>query len=134
MNITFPHCDPRVLHAPGECEFCDMRPEWQELRQSWGINFTGKNDPEKVQCPAEKARGIDSINRWGGNRPKQNLEESLSQSATMSADNFLRLLAANRGAITSSSEHDQEEIDRARDEGRFYVDAAGFGYIWDSLE
>lgn len=37
----FPHCDQRVLHAPGECEFCDMHSEWQELRKAWGISFTG---------------------------------------------------------------------------------------------
>ena len=37
----FPHCDQRVLHAPGECEFCDMNPEWQQLREAWGICFTG---------------------------------------------------------------------------------------------
>ena len=36
-----PHCDQRVLHAPSECEFCDQRPEWQELRRAWGIAFTG---------------------------------------------------------------------------------------------
>lgn len=39
---TFPHCDQRVLHAPGECEFCDACPEWQALRKAWGIAFTGK--------------------------------------------------------------------------------------------
>lgn len=38
---TFPHCDQRVLHAPGECEFCDACPEWQALRKAWGIAFTG---------------------------------------------------------------------------------------------
>lgn len=37
----FPHCDQRVLHAPGECEFCDQCPEWQELRAAWGIAYTG---------------------------------------------------------------------------------------------
>lgn len=52
----------------------------------------------------------------------------------MTAEDFLRLLADNGGAITSSNDHDQEEIDRAREESRFYVDADGFGYIWDSLE
>ncbi len=42
MSIdTFPHCDQRILHAPGECEYCDGHPEWQALRQSWGIAFTG---------------------------------------------------------------------------------------------
>jgi hypothetical protein len=37
----FPHCDQRVLHAPGECEFCDGNPDWQALREAWGISFTG---------------------------------------------------------------------------------------------
>lgn len=37
----FPHCDQRVLHQPGECEFCDRHSEWQELREKWGIAFTG---------------------------------------------------------------------------------------------
>jgi len=37
----FPHCDQRILHAPGECEFCDRHPGWQQLRQAWGIAFTG---------------------------------------------------------------------------------------------
>lgn len=38
----FPHCDQRILHKPGDCEFCDMRPEWQALRKAWGIAFTGQ--------------------------------------------------------------------------------------------
>lgn len=37
----FPHCDQRILHAPGECEYCDANPQWQELRKAWGIAFTG---------------------------------------------------------------------------------------------
>jgi hypothetical protein len=37
----FPHCDQRVLHAPGECEYCDRHPDWQALRKAWGIAFTG---------------------------------------------------------------------------------------------
>jgi len=37
----FPHCDQRILHSPGECEFCDAAPEWQQLRKAWGIAFTG---------------------------------------------------------------------------------------------
>jgi hypothetical protein len=65
----FPHCDARVLHAKGECEYCDRHPDWQELREVWKINFTGQKDPSKALCPAEKARGLDSINKWGGNRP-----------------------------------------------------------------
>lgn len=38
----FPHCDQRVLHGPQDgCEYCDQRPDWQALRQAWGIAFTG---------------------------------------------------------------------------------------------
>lgn len=66
----FPHCDQRVLHAPGECEYCDRRPDWQALRLAWGIAFTGwVPDENEIQCPSEKVRSIETINRWPGNRP-----------------------------------------------------------------
>ena len=91
MINQFPHCDQRVLHAPGECKYCDLHPEWQELRKSWGIAFTGQAPgrlgasgqtrsymfeiPEghwnaKLPCPADFARpagtGADH-RRWAGN-------------------------------------------------------------------
>lgn len=68
-SLQFPHCDARVLHEPGECRYCDMHPEWQELRERWGINFTGVYDPLKLLCPAEQQRQINQINTWGGNIP-----------------------------------------------------------------
>jgi len=66
----FPHCDQRVLHAPGECEYCDCHAEWQALRVAWGIAFTNY-EPEgsELPCPANHARG-DGVNRWGGNVAK----------------------------------------------------------------
>lgn len=67
--MQLPHCDSAILHAPGKCEYCDRHPDWQELRQSWGINYTGESDPEKLPCPAETRRSLETINRWGGNRP-----------------------------------------------------------------
>src|SRR5579863_1890110 len=71
-DIQFPHCDQRILHAPGECEFCDERADWQELRQAWGIVFTGY-EPEgtELPCPADHARG-ENVNKWYGNvaRPR----------------------------------------------------------------
>ena len=83
MIERFPHCDQRILHAPGECEFCGLHPEWQELREAWGIAFTGHwpglyakhGDIEELQlpCPADYARpqGSDSDHRaWGGNTAK----------------------------------------------------------------
>ena len=72
--MQFPHCDQRVLHAPGECEYCDRRPEWQELRLAWGIAFTGHAAiaPE-LPCPADYARppGSAADHRlWPGNTPR----------------------------------------------------------------
>lgn len=65
----FPHCDQAVLHAPGECSYCDSHPDWQELREVWNINYTGHNDPQKTPCPAEARRPVGVINRWSGNVP-----------------------------------------------------------------
>lgn len=75
----FPHCDPRILHAPGECEFCDGHPDWQELREFWHIAFTGKKvdividkrykgsiDGTIFPCPADAIRG-DNHTLWSGN-------------------------------------------------------------------
>ena len=64
----FPHCDQRVLHAPGECTYCDKHPVWQALRQAWGIAFTGY-DPEdgELPCTANFNRG-DTFEAWPGNR------------------------------------------------------------------
>ena len=70
----WPHCDQRILHAPGECEYCDRRPEWQALRTSWGIAFTGHKPGEDawvtMPCPADFNRpaGSPSDHRqWYGN-------------------------------------------------------------------
>jgi hypothetical protein len=70
MIDQFPHCDIAVLHAPGACAYCDARPEWQELRQGWGIQFTGV-PPEagELPCPSDFRRGIGGAHTWGGNRP-----------------------------------------------------------------
>ena len=67
----FPHCDQRILHAPGECNYCDENPNWQELRVAWGIAFTNY-EPEgtELPCPANYARG-DLVNKWGGNQAKK---------------------------------------------------------------
>jgi hypothetical protein len=66
-HTQVPHCDQRILHAPGECVFCDKHSDWQWLRQIWGIAFTGY-EPEKneLPCPADNARG-DQHKLWHGN-------------------------------------------------------------------
>lgn len=65
----FPHCDSRVLHAPGVCKYCDMHSDWQALRILWRINFTGESYPTKRPCPAEMLRSVQTIHQWHGNRP-----------------------------------------------------------------
>jgi hypothetical protein len=64
---SMPHCDQRILHAPGECEYCDAFPTWQQLRIIWGIAFTGYSPEEReLPCPADYARG-DAHKLWSGN-------------------------------------------------------------------
>lgn len=68
----FPHCDQRILHAPGECRYCDAHKEWQDLRIAWGVAFTGwepDTDKKELPCPADYARGENPIKRFG-NRVK----------------------------------------------------------------
>ncbi len=71
-NTTLPHCDQSVLHAPGECKYCDSYPEWQALRVVWGIAFTGHNPTEsdaKIPCPSDYVRGTGGAHVWYGNQP-----------------------------------------------------------------
>jgi hypothetical protein len=68
---AFAHCDPCVVHAPKTCEFCDLHPDWQALRQVWAINFTNENDPQKSPCPSLRYRKAYEVNRWHGNRPSK---------------------------------------------------------------
>lgn len=65
----FPHCDGRVLHKPGDCKYCDDRPQWQAYRIAMKINFTGESDPEKMPCPSSRDRSARQAHRWPGNRP-----------------------------------------------------------------
>lgn len=67
--MPFPHCDADVLHAPQVCRYCDEHPAWQQARVDGGINFTGENDPAKLQDPATARRPVETINRWYGNVP-----------------------------------------------------------------
>ena len=66
-----PHCDSSVLHAPGECHYCDAFPDWQAYRETARINFTGWDDPEKVPCPSLYWRDLAAIETWPGNVPER---------------------------------------------------------------
>lgn len=67
-----PHCDQRILHAPGDCWACDLYPDWQKLRELWGIAFTGHQPTDgQLPCPADAARppGSPADHRqWGPNQ------------------------------------------------------------------
>lgn len=83
--VQYPHCDSRVLHAPGECKYCDGHLDWQNGRIHDRICFTGLDGdamnrryrlglpPVKWQaCPADAARPPGAANdhrRWAGNKP-----------------------------------------------------------------
>ncbi len=74
MSPAMPHCDARILHAPGVCTYCDKHPEWQEYRLAAGICFTGETPENSWQtpCPADQARPPDSPSdhrKWGANKP-----------------------------------------------------------------
>lgn len=77
-RAAFPHCDTRVLHAPGECGYCDGYADWQGLRRLWGIAFTGHQPQttvtgKQLPCPADFNRPPDSPSdhrQWPGNIPK----------------------------------------------------------------
>lgn len=73
-KAPYPHCDNLVLHAPGECEYCDMYPDKQAIRITQGINFTGHGDD-----PATEHRPLTTINQWYGNIPKKYLPRSVIQ-------------------------------------------------------
>lgn len=64
------HCDQRVLHSPGYCQYCDMYPEAQQKRVELGYDFTNdKPGTREHSCPAIQTRGWDNLNGWGGNQP-----------------------------------------------------------------
>lgn len=72
-NVPFPHCDQTILHAPGECKYCDSHPDWQALRLIRGIAFTGHLCAEteaRLPCPSDYHRGgVGAAYVWPGNRP-----------------------------------------------------------------
>lgn len=67
-----PHCDAKVLHAPGECDICDRYSGRQRVRRHYGICFTGHEPDETnpIPCPSTQTRSVETINRWPGNRPQ----------------------------------------------------------------
>lgn len=72
-----PHCDDLVLHAPGDCEYCDEYENRQGLRILHGIAFTGQalasdGGPWYAArpCPATLLRSVEKIDRWYGNVAK----------------------------------------------------------------
>ncbi len=87
--IQFPHCDSRVIHSQSDhCKYCDES-GLQQIREMWGIAYTGHSDEEeefydhrlgrlsrrkKIPCPSERDRPVETIHKWPGNRPYQDAE------------------------------------------------------------
>lgn len=67
FKMPMAHCDQTILHAPGECQYCDHYPEAQALRQWWRINFTGQHDEGKAPCPSTHLRSDELRDAWPGN-------------------------------------------------------------------
>lgn len=65
----WPHCDARILHAVGECEYCDMAKDLQSERETLDVSNTGKTN-RRWPCPADLARKPEQYNAWSGNRPE----------------------------------------------------------------
>lgn len=81
-KAPFPHCDSNVLHAPGQCVYCDEYPAMQEERRLDGVNFTGQTNPDLKPCPAVSARSLDTIEKWSGNvakKPPERKQEGWTQ-------------------------------------------------------
>jgi hypothetical protein len=70
-RAPFPHCDSKVLHAPGVCSYCDEYPERQQARYDEGVAFTGQVNAALKPDPAQVDRPLELIERWPGNRPRR---------------------------------------------------------------
>lgn len=65
--LTFPHCEPLVLHAPGVCDYCDRYPKRQAARIRSKTLFTGEVPRDGwTACPADLRRPPSS-GSWHGN-------------------------------------------------------------------
>ena len=67
QDMPMAHCDNLILHAPGECQYCDHYPMAQALRDWWQINFTGHHDTTKLPCPSTLRRTDEVRDLWYGN-------------------------------------------------------------------
>lgn len=67
------HCDGDILHAPGQCEYCDQYgADLQALRIELGIAFTGMTpQPGQLPCPSAERRTAEQAHRWPGNQPQK---------------------------------------------------------------
>jgi hypothetical protein len=129
--MQHPHCDQRVLHAPGVCEYCDRHPERQELRRAWGIAFTGEAPTtsgwtRQLPCPADfnrPAGGPNDHRRWHGNQaaPVQQVLASIEEYSNAVQATAGRPVVTNTAALVATfTEWDR----RYREEpGRFQSEA-----------
>jgi len=120
-----PHCDERVLHRPGKCEYCDAYPDWQDLRVRWAINFTGENANGKTPCPSTLRRPLETIERWPGNRPSplETKRHITASGGLVSLDKEIPPVDRSCRTLTDGSPvtEDHREIDPATGQQKAYV-------------
>lgn len=63
----YPHCDNRVLHSPGVCDFCDKADTLQQYRRMLGLKYTDELQANDALLPGQD-RTRASADAWGGNR------------------------------------------------------------------
>ncbi len=67
-DFTYPHCDPRIIHSRGVCNFCDKEPLLQGIRQGLSLKFTDQLEAGEPLLPWED-RSRESAEEYLGNTP-----------------------------------------------------------------
>lgn len=75
-KYSFPHCDSKIMHSVGTCIYCDKYPERQQYRIDSNTNFSNENDPNKLPCPSTYLRSAENRDRWYGNVPVSEDDDS----------------------------------------------------------
>lgn len=109
-TAPYPHCDDLILHAPGECQYCDAYPSAQLTRVNAGINFTNHDDKDLEPCPSLSRRNAVDRDAWVGNRAYLPLELRHPEEPTITIMQWNKPLVTIRpdGTITYGKDYTPE--------------------------